>query len=161
MFVDYRLISVLSIVAACLLMTGCGGSNPEDTLLKQNDTNLERLASMYTQYQADHRWIGPDSEETFRQYIEQDVPAFIKERIGISDTSALFVSQRDGQPFKIRLKVQGSARGCSEPAIFEAEGVDGKRMVGFLNMFQKEVDESEYNDLWEGKYDPADLVPTG
>ena len=48
--------------------------------------------------------------------------------------------------------------GCSEPVIFEAEGADGKRMVGFLNMEQREVDEAEYNDLWAGKFEPA--VPT-
>ena len=67
----------------------------------------------------------------------------------------LFVSPRDNQPFKIRYGVQGSIMGSSEPVIFEATGVDGKREVGFLNMTEKEVDAAEYDALWAGKAAPA------
>ena len=45
--------------------------------------------------------------------------------------------------------------GSSEPVIFEAVGVDAKRMVGFLNMEQREVDEAEYRSLWSGTTQPA------
>jgi len=41
--------------------------------------------------------------------------------------------------------------GSSAPVIFETAG-DGKlRQVGFLNMVQRKVDESEYNALWTAK----------
>ena len=44
--------------------------------------------------------------------------------------------------------------GSSEPVIFEAVGVDGKREVGFLNMTQREVDAAEYDQLFAGKGRP-------
>ena len=151
-----------SAFVSCIIVTvaGCGGFSPDDAVGDQNDTNIKRLSNLYFRYQSGHNWSGPESEDEFREYVKNDVPEFIKERIGFTSVEELFVSQRDGEPFKIRLEVKGSARGCSEPAIFESTGVGGKRMVGFLNMFQREVDEQEYNDLWEGNFTPEDLIPT-
>ena len=60
----------------------------------------------------------------------------------------LFISERDGQPFKIRYGVLGSAMGSSAPVIFESAGDSKGRLVGFLDMQQREVDESEYKSLW-------------
>lgn len=158
-------VSVFGLVAivcvGLLTVTGCGGLSQDDAVGQQNDTNIKRLSNLYYRFQSAHSWNGPESEEEFREYVKNDVPEFIKERIGFTTVDELFVSQRDGEPFKIRLEVAGSARGCNEPAIFEAVGVGGKRNVGFLNMLQREVDEQEYNNLWEGNFDPADLVPTG
>ncbi|MEN0110145.1 MAG: hypothetical protein AAF805_05440, partial [Planctomycetota bacterium] len=73
------------------------------------------------------------------------------ERIGVDAASidGLFVSERDGQPFNIRFGVRGSAMGSKEPVVFEAEGEDGRRMVGFLNMTSKEVESPEYDRLWD------------
>lgn len=150
-----------SAFVGCMIVavSGCGDLSSEDAVSQQNDTNIKRLSNLYFRYQSGNGWNGPESEDEFREYVK-NVPQFIKERIGFTSVDDLFVSQRDGQPFKIRLEVKGSARGCSEPAIFETDGVEGKRMVGFLNMMQREVEEQEYNDLWEGNFDPEDLIPT-
>ncbi len=52
--------------------------------------------------------------------------------------------------------------GSAEPAVFEATGSNGKRMVGFLNMVQKEVDAADYDTLWAGGSLPdAIKEPTG
>jgi hypothetical protein len=144
-----------------LAWIGCRGSSPEALLAGLNDSNLKRLANLYVRYQADHDWRGPEDEKSFRDYIESDVPDFLKQRIGFTSVDELFASERDQQPFKIRYKIVGSARGCFDPAIFEQTGRDGKRMVGFLNMVQKEVDEQEYNDLWAGEFVPPSQQPEG
>ena len=63
----------------------------------------------------------------------------------------LFISDRDGQPFKVRYKVPGSAMGSSEPVIFESAGVEGKYLIGFLDMRQEEFDAAESERLFRAK----------
>ena len=139
------------VAVLALVICGCKSESAVDLVKQANSSNIQKLANLYNQYQAEHAFIGPDSIESFRNYIENDVPDFIKERIELTSTDDIFVSERDGQPFKIRLEVVGSARGCREPAIFEAEGRNGKYMVGFLDMTTREVEKNEYEDLWAGK----------
>ena len=146
---------------AFLLMIGffCGCSgrlDPDQAIARVNETNLQRLANLYLTYQMKNGWQGPADEAEFKQFIR----SYSKKkliRIGIDPETIdkLFISDRDGQPFKIRYAVAGSAMGSAEPVIFESLGTGGKRMVGFLNMEQHQVDEAEYENLWEGGTKPA------
>lgn len=142
--------------AACAVLgvlIGCGGEvDPDAAIAKVNETNIQRLSNLYFAYQMKHDWRGPNEEAAFKDFIRHYAPRKL-ERIGIDPDAidAIFVSERDGQPFQIRYSVVGSPMGSSEPVVFEKAGVGGKRMVGFLNMEQREVDGREYNDLWEGK----------
>jgi hypothetical protein len=140
-------------VVAAFFTAGCGGGDdPNAAIAKVNSTNLQRLANLYSSFQMDHDWRGPADEEEFKLFLKGYNPKKLT-RIGIDPASidALFVSERDGQPFKVRYGVRGSAMGSSEPVVFESEGVDGARQVGFLDMVQREVAEPEYTQLWEGK----------
>jgi hypothetical protein len=121
-----------------------------------NETNIQRLANLYFTYQMKNGWQGPSDETAFRQFISTYNPKKLA-RIGIDPSAVdeLFVNERDGEPFKIRYSVSGSAMGCSEPVIFESVGVHGKRTVGFLNMEQRAVDAAEYESLWSGTAQPA------
>jgi hypothetical protein len=138
-------------------LAGCGGSaDPESAIASVNRQNIQRLANLYFAYQMKHEWQGPPDEQAFKKFL-RGYDAKKLTRIGIdpNEIDKLFINERDGQPFKIRYGVRGSAMGSSEPVIFEAEGRGGRRMVGFLNMTQSEVDEAEYNDLWAGRLPPA------
>lgn len=130
-------------------VVGCGPQDPASRLAELNGTNLQRVANLYLAYQIEHDFRGPKDEGTFQEYI-RSLSATKLERIGVAqgEIDNLFVSERDGQPFKIRYKVQGSMMGCEEPVVFEAEGESGKRKVGFLNMTQREVEASEYERLF-------------
>ena len=135
------------------LVTGCSnGNNPESALASANGTNLQRLANLYSAYQSEHDWRGPQDEAEFKAFLHSYNPANLQ-RIGIdpNNIDALFISERDGQPFKIRYGVAGNVMGSPEPVIFEATGAGGKRLVGFLNMEQREVDAGEYDALLSGK----------
>jgi hypothetical protein len=148
-------------LAICILaggfLAGCGDStDPNSAIAAVNEQNIQRLANLYFAYQVKHEWHGPPDEQAFTQFLRGYNPDKLT-RIGIDPKAIdkLFVSERDGEPFKIRYGVQGSAMGSSEPVIFEAKGVNGRRNVGFLNMVQREVDDTEYNDLWAGRMPPA------
>jgi len=145
----------LGVMGSCLLLGvlfGCAQDvNQDEAIAKVNATNIQRLANLYFTYQMNNEWQGPADEGAFKAFIRGYNPGKLA-RIGIDPSAVdeLFVSERDGQPFQIRYSVAGSVRGSSEPVIFESVGVGGKRLVGFLNMVQREVDEAEYNDLWAG-----------
>lgn len=142
---------------ALATLAGCGGSvDPNAALAEVNATNSQRLANLYFTFQTKNEFRGPADEAAFKTFIRGFNPQKLA-RIGVDPQAvdALFTSERDGQPFKIRYGVKGSAMGSSEPVIFEATGVDGRREVGFLNMTQREVEQSEYDLLWAGKGAPA------
>lgn len=128
---------------------GCGGADPTSRLTELNETNLQRVTNLYLAYQAKNNFLGPRDEQALQSFV-RSVPANKLERIGIdpSGIDGLFISDRDGQPFKIRYGVQGNMMGSQEPVVFEAEGQNGKRLVGFLDMTQREVDAAEYEQLW-------------
>jgi hypothetical protein len=151
-----RIRSIKVGVTCCLMLataTGCGGHNAaEKAIAKVNATNIQRLANLYFTYQMKNEWRGPTDEAEFKDFIRGLDPRKLT-RIGIDPNAIdeLFINERDEQLFKIRYSVAGSAMGSAEPVVFESVGVRGKRMVGFLNMEQREVDGAEYNDLWAGK----------
>ncbi|MGD9922416.1 MAG: hypothetical protein AB7V13_13380 [Pseudorhodoplanes sp.] len=136
-----------------VFVAGCSnGDNPASALADANGTNIQRLSNLYFTFQSEHEWRGPRDETEFKSFLHSIDPAKL-ERIGIdaSNIDALFISERDGQPFAIRYGVQGNVMGSSEPVVFEATGDGGKRLVGFLNMTQREVDPAEYDALKSGQ----------
>jgi hypothetical protein len=146
----------ITIVSCCLLLGFLPGCNrvidPNEAIASVNETNIQRLANLYFTYQMKNEWQGPDDEAEFKKFIGSYNPDKLT-RIGIDPSAIdeLFINERDGEPFRIRYSVAGSAMGSSEPVIFESVGVDGKRLVGFLSMEQREVDEAEYDNLWAAK----------
>lgn len=145
-----RMSNRIGLLCAMLIATivGCGKADPASRLADLNKNNLQRVGNLYLAYQIEHDFYGPKDEGAFQEYIRGLNPKKL-ERIGVTpgDIDNLFVSERDGQPFKIRYKVRGSMMGCQEPVVFEAEGESGKRRVGFLDMTQREVEASEYEQL--------------
>lgn len=136
----------------CLAAMGCllgCGPDPADLLAEANDSNVQRLANLYVAYQSRNDWRGPTDEAEFKAFLNGWNPAKLAS-IGVDSTSIddLFVSSRDGEPFRIRYGVPGHIMGSDAPVIFESTGVKGKRMVGFLNMTTREVDDAEYEQLW-------------
>ena len=140
-------------VLTCLLLfglsLGCGTPNANDLLAEANDTNILRLANLYMVFQSRHDWRGPSDEAEFKAFLTGWNPKKL-ENIGVdpNDIDSLFFSSRDNEPFKIRFGVPGNIMGSDEAVVFETTGVNGMRRVGFLNMTQREVDDSEYEQLW-------------
>jgi hypothetical protein len=151
----FRIFSML-ILGCVISLAGCrGGNTPDDLIRSANKSNLQRLANLYVMYQVQHKFQGPPSEAEFRAFLEKaDAPALAKMGVQISELDDLFICERDGEPFKIKYGVPSGPRGSTEPVVFEAIGKGGYKMVGFLNMVQREVGESEYQQLWDSKVAP-------
>jgi hypothetical protein len=134
-------------------VVGCSTNvDREDAVTEANSTNLQRMLTLYLNYQSENNWMGPADEAKFKQFISSLNDTFLN-RLGVNkgNIDQVFVSDRDGQPFAIRYKVMGNMMGSNEPVVFESVGVDGKRMVGFLSMEQREVDPAEADAMFSGK----------
>jgi len=134
-------------------LTGCGSRNtPEDAIANVNKTNIQRLTNLYVMYQMKNNFKGPKDEATFKAFLK-NVKSETLGSMGVTPDSIdeLFICERDGEPFNIRYGVPTTTRGSKEPVVFQKTGSGGKRMVGFLNMVQREVDEAEYDSLLNAK----------
>jgi hypothetical protein len=125
---------LVGMVAGVIGCGGCGSSAPEPALkaavLRSNSTNIKRLATLYSRYHS--RFLsGPRDEATFKKFIA-DRPAAELEEIGASggDIDALFVSERDKQPFFIRYGLP-LTDALFRAVVLEAQGLNGKALVLF------------------------------
>jgi hypothetical protein len=130
---------------------GCSNKVAEQ-VAAMNTSNSQRLANMYSAYQNFRGGQGPKDEAEFKKFIQEYDPAKLK-MMGIDPNKldALFVSERDNKPFKIRYKV-GGGRGSVAAVVFEQEGLGGKKQVAYTgNTKVDEVDDPTYQQLLAGK----------
>lgn len=149
---------VLGAIAIAIFagLTGCGKDKNAKEVGAMNTSNIQRLANMYSAFQ-NQKGRGPKSEVEFKEFITGYDTAKL-EMMGIKDAGAIFVSDRDSKPFKIRFNV-GGGRGSVDAVVFEAEGQAGTKQVGYTGGRVEDVDESSYAQLWAGKgKDPAGPV---
>jgi hypothetical protein len=128
-----------------------------------NTSNSQRIANVYSAYQNYKGGNGPKDETEFKTFIKEFDPNNLS-MMGIdpNNLDALFTSERDGKPFKIRYKV-GGGRGAASAVVFEQDGKDGKKQVAYTgNSKVEEVDDATYQQLWAGKgaSQPAGAAPT-
>jgi hypothetical protein len=143
-----RLIAVGAVVA----LAGCSRDQTARDVAAQNKSNVQRVANLYSAFQAYKGGRGPATEAEFKDFIAHYDGAKLQ-MMGVKadDLAGLFTSERDGKPFKVRYKV-GGGRGASAPVVFEQDGKDGKRQVGFTgNAKVEEVDAATYDQMWAGK----------
>jgi hypothetical protein len=152
---NFRCLFALGLVG-CLSALGCGrGSSPDAEIGAANKTNLQRLANLYVLHQFQNKFKGPKDEAAFKAFIAAtDAGALSKMGVQVSEVDQLFVCDQDDQPFKIKYGVPTGPRGSQEAVIFQSQGSRGMKMVGFLNMVQREVDDAEYEQLWGSKVAP-------
>jgi len=129
------------------------GNNPDSAIAAINGNNMQRLTNLYCLFQMQHQGFGPADQGEFQAFITSQ-PAKRLQRIGVDPDAvdALFVSERDDQPFTIRYSVMGSSRGSDEAVVFESEGQNGVRKISFTSRKVIEVtDESEFQAYLNGE----------
>jgi hypothetical protein len=137
-------------------LAGCSGDNTASQVAAMNTSNIQRLANMYSAYQNYKGGGGPKDDKDFKAFIKAfDPPKLQMMGVDPNSLDALFTSERDSKPFKIRYKV-GGGKGSVAPVIFEEVGKEGKKQVAYTgNSKVEEVDDATYAQLWAGKTRPA------
>ncbi len=138
-----------------LLLASCSSREAvfEDKFRAQNSERILQLANLYCLYQQRHGKKSPADENQLKSYI-QELPSTIQERYMVDPAKVdeIFISPRDGKPFKVRWKVKLPILGPSTPIVFETEGAEGKFQVAFHDQKVEEVDQAQYDKLWD--FDP-------
>jgi hypothetical protein len=158
-----------ALVTAALLtgLTGCSGDEVAKEVAAMNKSNIQRLANLYSAFQAYKGGRGPKDEAEFKEFIRVfDAEKLTMMGVNANDLDGLFKSERDGKPFRIKYNVGG--RGSVDAVIFEQEGQGGTKQVAYTtNTKVEDVDDATYQQLWNAKPgapkgDPKDAGrPTG
>jgi hypothetical protein len=129
---------------------GCSESGPANAVAAANDSNVKRLSNLYQSFASRNGWRGPKDETEFKEFI-RTFPAHRLELMGVdpNQVDALFASERDGQPFQVKYGID-SGLGAVIAVVFEQQGKDGMKLVGFTDGSVQTVDESQYRQLFEG-----------
>lgn len=146
------LLAAFAISVCC----GCGG---KDVMKSVYSTNIKKLHGSYTLYLQEHSFEGPENEEEFKNYLKTDPTAIhLLKRIDVTPETVdeMFIGDRDGEPFVIRYGLDGVA---DHAIVFEAVGVEGKRLVALADPI--EVENDEYNDYLSGAIEPEREGGTG
>jgi hypothetical protein len=150
-------------VGIAIGLAGCNRDKTAETVAAMNTSNVQRLANMYAAHQNYKNGRGPASESDFKEFIRTYDPNKLK-MMGINpdELDKLFTSEADGKPLKIRYNI-GGGRGSQDPVVFEQEGKEGKRAVGYTGGNVEQVDEATWKDLLAGKgpKSPPAAGPTG
>src|ERR1700690_1974286 len=134
-------------VAAVLLfafasVTGCSNS-VESQVAAMNDSHIKQGTNLYFAYSAAHFGGPPKDEASLKSFVKEMSPHKLElMHIDPNKLDEIFTSQRAGKPLKIKPSV-----GSPPAVVFETEGRDGIREVGFLGPTVKLVDNTEYDKL--------------
>ena len=135
---------------------GCRDTTIEDGVAALNSTRIDQIYNCYTLYRNNNGYRGPKNQEELKKFLLQ--PIYERNlklmQIDPENLDELFISERDGQPFKIRWSVNGWG---DKALVFESVGVNGKRLVALSDT--REVDDAEYDGLWSGKVKVETKLP--
>jgi hypothetical protein len=141
--VRYLLVSFIAVLISA--QSGCsmggGGPPPPGGQLK-----IESVAKWYQTYKAFNNGKGPPNEQAFLAFIESR----LKER-GEAVPSDLLISPVDGKKYVINYGKPTSPSMDKNVAVYESEGYNGKKWVGFESAYGREVDDNELKALLAGK----------
>lgn len=130
---------------------GCGGDSIEARVAALNATNIQKLYNCYSLFLHNNGYRAPKDETELKDFLLQPRYAKNLDRMQIdpANLDAIFVSDRDGEPFRVRYGVNGLG---NKAVIFEATGVEGRRLVAMQE--PQEMDDAQYEAHWTGEKRP-------
>jgi hypothetical protein len=125
-----------------LIFPGCG-----DQALEQSATEGRRIGAIVTTHNMMERTTGrlPPNEEEFKKFIAEN-GAQMLERSGVTAVDELFVSDRDGQPLVVTYGKYPPGMNA-KIVVYEKNGADGKRFVGYNSGAVELVDDARFSGL--------------
>jgi hypothetical protein len=129
-------------LAAASLLTSCRQQAEEVSPVHKN---LGWLGSQYARYVGQNQGQTPKTLEELQKFVQENTSPEELSRLGLADARELFVSPRDGKPFRMvsYAKLPPPAMGEPSPVVlYEEAGQDGKRAVAYLGGGTDELDEA-------------------
>ncbi|MFO0810512.1 MAG: hypothetical protein U0746_17945 [Gemmataceae bacterium] len=141
-----------ALLALAAVSIGCSSDKTAEQVAAMNDSNIKRTVNLYTAYMAHHGWATPKSEEELKGYVKVGLPAenLKMMKVDLEKLDEVFVSERDGKPFKIKYGAPGGM-GAKVPVVFEQDGQGGIRQVAYTFGKVEDADAKRYKELFEGK----------
>ncbi|MCI0351954.1 MAG: hypothetical protein L0Z53_21240 [Acidobacteriales bacterium] len=143
----FRRLSGLALAAGLLALAGCGAGNSSAQPPAADYGKVRSMTGFYDAYLAAHRGQPPPSEQAIREYLNSKQDNLQKAGLTVDE---VFVSPRNAKSLqwvygrKPPLLRQQGMTGYA----YEAEAVDGKRLViGGRGMFV-EIDETQFRALF-------------
>jgi hypothetical protein len=135
--------------------SGCSSDSVQSQVAAMNSSNIKRVANLFGAWQNSHGGQGPKDVESIKTFAEGIPPDALQNmKIDSAKLDALFISERDGKPFKIKFGAVRPPMAPHIPVVFEEKGTDGKKQVAWTNAQVRDVDDAEYQQLW-GEKSPA------
>jgi hypothetical protein len=136
-----------AVVIGAAVVTVLCGCNSGGAPARQQESNLKKLALFYGPYQGQHQGALPPNEQALKDFIKSQTLLLESQRI--TDVDAMFVSERDKQPYVILYA--GDELGTDGPAgqpvvAYEKRGVGGKRYVASTLGAVEEVDDAKFRE---------------
>jgi hypothetical protein len=130
------------------VLPGCGA----DELASPTAARLKGLATVYLDYAVPKNGKGPANEQVLRKHM-RSLPDFVLRTNGVDPEAldALFVSERDGEPFVVLYGISISGMsGTKAPLLaHEKTGKGGKRLIVFANTKVELVDDARLQELMQ------------
>lgn len=164
---------ILSVVLATGVVAGCqppAEQQIKDAFRREFRENGRRLAAFYSRFMSSptkpvsgpNGFSGPKEESELRSFIAAS-PSAALEEMGIKSAEAaeLFMSERDGLPFRVRYGLKGSLS-TTYVVLCEAKGVNGHVKVFWIDGSSAEVAADKAEAYMQGKHDvvrdPGDAI---
>lgn len=135
-----RALNVLLLLLAAT--AGCGAKSSDSG--PQNAAEFKSLTTLY--YAMVRNGERPQDEADFKARIRGNL-APMAEKLGVTDVDGLFISKRDGKPLVIAYGPPPASAGGQEVIVYEQDGIDGKRLVGFSMGSIEEADQARFEEL--------------
>ena len=138
-------------------LNGCNNRpTVEELVANATNTNVKRLAKMYTVYMSSHNWVGPENAGELKAFINGQDPAQMR-AMGIDpdNLDSLFVDEAE-EPgeIKVRWKLATTNLSAPLPIVFQTKASpEGLHEIGFSGAPAKQVTTEQYQRLWSGEGD--------
>jgi hypothetical protein len=147
-------------LAIVLSMGGCSSNSVQSQVAAMNTSNIKRVANLFAAYQNIQGGEGPKDAQTIIAFAKSiPVDALHNMKIDENNLNALFISERDNKPFRIKFGTVRGAMSPHIPVIFEEQGVGDTRQVAWTNARVEELGAAEYQRLWSEKEVPISAGP--
>lgn len=149
--VDWRDVACKSLIPFIGLLlfapSGCGHKPPP---VPAAEARIGRLGLMYGIYAGQHQGRPPTSMKDLRGHAERSTSPEEMAAFEVASVDELFVSPRDGQPYKLITLPRLPPPVAGQPGpvvVYEQDGLGGKRLVSYLGGATEEVDAEKFRQL--------------